>query len=146
MKLSQALKLKNRLAGELSRLQNILYRENSRRSDNPSKVNQAEVWAQIQKLSDELGVLKAKISAANIGIYPAIERMAEFKSRITYIATLPKRDTPDIQLIGRDQEKVEYTWTPFINQQMADELTATYQKQCDELQDKIDAYNANTDV
>jgi len=146
MKLSQALKLKNRLAGELSRLQNILFRENSRRSDNPSKVNQADIWIQIQKISDELGELKAKIAAANIGIYSAIERMAELKSRITYIATLPKRDTPDIQLIGRDQEKVEYTWTPFINQQMADELTSQYQKQCDKLQDKIDTYNATTDI
>lgn len=146
MKLSQALKLKNRLAGELVRLQNILQRENTRRSDNPSKVNQQEVWDKILKTSDELGELKAKISRANIDIYPVIERMAELKSRITYVQNLPKRDTPDIQLIGRDQEKIEYAWTPFINQEKADQLIAQYQKQTDDLQDKIDQYNANTDI
>lgn len=146
MKLSQALKLKNRLAGELVRLQNILQRENTRRSDNPSKVNQEEIWNNILKTSDELGVLKAQIAKANIGIYPKIERMSELKSRIVYVQGLPKRDTPEVQLIGRDQERSEYTWTPYINQEKCDELVASLQKECDKLQDEIDTFNAVTDI
>jgi len=68
------------------------------------------------------------------------------KSRIALVQSLPKRDTPDIQFIGRDQEKVVYTWTPFINQQQCDELVTKYQKECDTLQDEIDQYNSSTDI
>ena len=146
MKLSQALKLKNRLAGELARLQAILLRENTRRSDNPSQVNCKEVWEKILETSEKLGTLKAKIAAANVGIYSAIERMAELKSRIKFVQMLPKRDHPDIAAFGRDQVKVEYTWTPFINQQMCDELVALYQTQCDDLQDSIDTFNSQTTI
>ena len=146
IKLSQALKEKNRLAGHLSRLQNILIRENTRRSDNPSKVERDKVWAEIQAVSDSLGVLKAAIATANVPIYPAIERLAELKSRISYVNNLPKRDTPELQFVGRDQEKIEYTWDPFITQSMCDKLIVEYQHQCDELQDKIDTFNATTEL
>ena len=146
MKLNQALKLKNRLAGELVRNNQILTRENARRNDNPSKVNPEEIWNNILKISDELGILKAKIATANVPIYSKIERMAELKSRIAFIQTLPKREGEEVSLIGRDQEKLVYTWVSFINQQKCDELVREYQKDCDLLQDEIDQINANTDV
>ena len=146
MKLSQALKLKNRLAGELVRNNQILQRENTKRSDNPSQVNPEAVWNNILNLSNQLGELKAKISAANVPIYDKIERMAELKSRIAFVQQLPKRDTPEIQFVGRDQEKVEYTWTPYINQEKCDALVAEYQKQIDTYQDEIDKFNATTDI
>ena len=146
MNLSQALKQKNRLAGELVRQQLILSRENSRRSDSVSTVDRDAVWAKIQQLSEELGVLKGKITTANIGIYPLIERMAELKSRISYVQTLDKREGDEVSFVGRDQEKLVYTWNSTINQSRCDELVANLQVQINELQDKVDAYNATTTV
>ena len=146
MKLTLALKTKNRLAGELVRQQQILQRENARRSDSVSRVNRQEVWELILRLSDELGKLKGKITVANIGIYPTLERMAELKSRISFITALPKREGEEVTFVGRDQEKVVYTWDSCINQENADKLVSALQAQIDMCQDEIDGYNAVTEL
>jgi hypothetical protein len=145
MNLSQALKEKNRLAGELVRLQTIFSRENSRRDDNVSKVNPEEVWKKILETSDRLGALKAKIAVANIEIYPAIERMAELKSRIAYLAALSKREGPE-DVVGYNTPTLHYKWTAFMNQQRCDEEIAAVQLLCNDLQDKIDSHNATHEI
>ena len=80
MTLAQALKQKNRLAGELVRLQSIFQRENARRSDSVSEIDRMRIWESILETSRQLGELKGKIAKANIGIYSKIERMAEYIS------------------------------------------------------------------
>ena len=146
MKLSQALKAKNRLAGELVRQQQILQRENARRSDSKSQVDCEKVWQEILRLSDELGQLKGRITKANVGIYPALERMAELKARIGFVQSLPKRNDEEVQYVGRTEEKVSYQWSSFIDQEKADMLVASLQDQINDLQDEVDAYNATTEV
>lgn len=146
MKLSQALKEKNRIAGELVRQQQILQRENARRSDSISKVDRQALYNKILELSHALGELKGKITVANIGIYPTLERMAEYKSRIAYINLLPIREGEEISFIGRDQEKLVYTWNSYINQEKKDALIAQLQILINECQDKVDAYNATTEI
>ena len=146
MNLSQALKQKNRLAGELVRQQQILQRENTRRSDSVSNVDPKVVWDQIINLSDQLGELKGKITQANVGIYPALERMAELKSRIVFVQGMGKREGPEVTFVGRDQEKVEYTWTSFINQEAADKMILELQTKIDTAQDLIDQYNQRTEI
>ena len=47
MKIHKALKVKNRLAGEVARLMEILKRENSRRSDDTSTVERAAIHKQL---------------------------------------------------------------------------------------------------
>jgi hypothetical protein len=146
MNLSQALKQKNRLAGELVRQQQILQRENARRSDSVSTVDRDVVYQKILSLSDELGELKGKITQANVNIYPALERMAELKSRIAFIQGLAKREGEELVFVGRDQEQVKYQWDSYINQEKSDETVADLQEQINDLQDEVDAYNATTEV
>ena len=146
MTLSNALKQKNRLAGELVRQQQILQRENARRSDGVSTVDRDEVWNKIQQLSNELGDLKGKITIANVGIYVALERMAELKSRISYVQGLQKREGEEITFVGRDQEKLVYKWDSYINQEKCDGMVAALQLQINDLQDKVDSYNHKTEI
>lgn len=146
MNLAQALKQKNRLAGELVRQQQILQRENSRRSDSVSTVDREVVWTKIQNLSEELGILKGKITTANIGIYPVLERMAELKSRISFVQTLDKREGEEISFVGRDQEKLTYKWDSTINQTRCDELIAKLQTDINVLQDQVDLFNHQTEI
>ena len=146
MKLNQALKVKNRLAGDLVRQQQILQRENARRSDSVSKVDRSKVWENILAISDKLGELKARIATANVGIYPKLERMAELKARIAYITGLHKRDGEEITFEGLQREKVTYTWTSEINQEKADALVAQLQEQIAQLQDEVDEYNATYEI
>lgn len=146
LSLNQALKQKNRLAGEITRLQMILRRENSRRNDNPSKVDGLEVWEDIKKTAQKLHILKAAICQANPPIYPAIEKMAELKSLINFLHTVPTKEGEEILLVGRNQEKLTYTWTSFFNTEKIDEMVRYYQSQIENLQDEIDAFNAQTHI
>lgn len=146
MNLAQALKKKNRLAGEIVRQQQILQRENARRNDSVSKVNRQEILDKIQSLSTELGDLKGKISSANIGIYSALERMAELKSFIGFLQLLPKREGEEVSFVGRDQEKLVYTWDSLITQTDCDNRVALLQEKINGLQDQVDAYNATTTI
>ena len=146
MNLAQALKQKNRLAGELVRQQQILQRENARRSDSVSSVDRDVVYQKILGISDDLGELKGKITQANVNIYPALERMAELKARIAFIQGLQKREGEEVVFVGRDQEQVKYQWDSYINQETCDETVADLQEQINDLQDEVDAYNATTEV
>ena len=60
MNLAQALKLKNRLAGELVRQQEIVKRENARRSDNVSSVDRNVAFTKAIELSDKLSVRRCQ--------------------------------------------------------------------------------------
>ena len=144
MNLSQALKQKNRLAGELVRQQQILQRENARRNDSTSTVNREAVWNKIIQISEELGVLKGKICKANINIYPSLEQMAELKSRIVFLNSLQKTEGEEIAFIERNQEKQVYRWNSFINQEACDKMVAELQEKIYALQDKVDIYNSTT--
>jgi hypothetical protein len=146
MNLAQALKQKNRLAGELNRQQQILQRENARRSDSVSTVDRNAVLQRIITISVELGELKAKIAKANVGIYHALERMAEFKSQISFFQGLNKQVGEEVSFIGRDNEKLVYKWDSLITQEKCDEMVADLQEKINELQDEVDRYNAITEI
>ena len=87
MTLSKAFKSKNSLVGKLNQHKQILLRENSRRNDNVSKVNPAQIYDEMLFVSEKLGRLKAAIAKANIGIYDKIERMAELKDK-NYLSSI----------------------------------------------------------
>jgi hypothetical protein len=153
MKLAKALKVKNRLVGELNQLKVELQRENSRRNDNPSKVDCKSLYAEIEAKRDSLIALKAAICSANAGspnkdagIYQKIDKMSELKSFINFLAGLPKREGEELTLIGANREKLTYQWTAFINQERADALTKELQLEVNKLQDDVDEYNAVTEV
>ena len=153
MKLAKALKVKNRLVGELNQLKTELQRENSRRDDNPSKVDCKSLYDDIETKRDNLIALKASICSANAGspnkdagIYQKIDEMSELKSFINFLAGLPKREGEELTLIGVNREKLTYQWTAFINQEKADALTKELQLKINKLQDEIDEYNAVTEV
>ena len=58
MKLSKALKEKNRLAGEVARLKTIIQRENSRDTKSTSTVDVAATWTKFQEATEALILIK----------------------------------------------------------------------------------------
>jgi hypothetical protein len=146
MTISQALKSKSRMAGELVRLQAILQRENARKSDSVSTVNRQEVWDKIVKTSNDLGELKGKITIANIGIYPVLERMSELKSRIAFINNLPKKAGTEVEPSYGNQERITYTWDSFITQEKADEMIVLLQDEINQNQDSVDQFNHTVSI
>ena len=55
MNIAQALKQKNRLAGELVRQQQILQRENARRNDSVSRTDRQLIWRPSKNCPTNLG-------------------------------------------------------------------------------------------
>lgn len=146
MKIHKALKVKNRLAGEISKLQEILKRENSRRSDNPSTVNCEEIYKNYQDVAGKLIQIKSSISRASAGIASSLSKLSECKNQLNYLNSLPTRRGVEAVFIGRDQEKLEYTWDTFLSREDIDKLTSELQLAINNLQDEIDNYNSSTDV
>lgn len=147
MNLAQALKQKNRLVGEANRLLQIFSRENSRKDNTLSKVKPDEIWEQYLKIINELIEIKTKITIANINIYPSIVRMEELKARIGVILNLNKTEGEIAESYDRVTGKeIKVNFSAFINQDKADELIQQIQVEINELQDKIDSYNATTQI
>jgi len=146
MKIVKALKQKNRLAGEVASLQEVLKRENSRRSDNPSKIVVETVTSQLKLKREELIDLKGRISKASAGIASKLARLEETKQEKNYFAGLPTREGTEVAFVGRDQEKLEYVWTAYYNREGVDKKLAELQEEINNLQDEVDTFNASTDV
>jgi hypothetical protein len=142
LKLQTALKLKNRLAGEMSRLQAIVSRENSRRNDNPSKVKTGEVFAELKATRAKLIALKSAIAAANVEIYPKLAEMEEIKSFINFLQDLNTREGKEITHVGLHQEQLVYEWTVFLSQEVVDDMVKVQQDKIAVLQDEVDEFNA----
>ena len=146
MKINKALKVKNRLAGEISAKQDIFRRENSRRSDNVSTVDREKAFEEIVLLVDKLALLKGEISKATSEIAPKLSLQTEYKGFLNYLKSVPTRRGTEVTFVGRDQEKLAYDWTVFLTHEQQDILVSQYQEKINILQDEIDVFNATKEV
>ena len=145
MTINKALKVKNRLAGELSRLLEIAKRENSRRSDSTSTVDVEKVFGMIQEVRLKIATSKGELSIASAPIAAKLAELSELKTYINWLNGLPVREGQELVAIGQKEVK-EYTWTAFYNRQKLDGLLKDYQIIISNLQDEIDEFNAITKV
>ena len=149
MNLSKALKTKNRLTGEIARLQKQFLSSNykdSRIPDHPP-VSSYNIFIQLTDKTNELIALKTKIAAANVGIFESIERMAQLKSLLAQVELLPSEITAPQKVDRFDKEcKETYVLTPFITPTEKESMRASLQSKIEALQDQIDDYNAKTQI
>ena len=146
MKIHKALKVKNRLAGEVAALQEIFKRENSRRSDNPSQVDVVGVDGQLDAKRKELYQLKGAIAQATAPITPKLAELEEAKAEKNFLSGLPTREGEEISNALGGREIVKYQWAAYVNRSNLDCRLATVQDKINTLQDEVDDFNAKTDV
>lgn len=148
MNLAKALKHKNRLAGEISRLQKTFLSSNYKDSRLPAPpLNSSDAFIQLSEKTNELVVLKTKIAAANVGIFESIERMAQIKSLLAQVEALKADDIAAQKVDPYNKECVEkYVLTPYINSAEKENIRSSLQKRIEALQDEIDDYNAKTQI
>lgn len=145
MKLAQALKQKNRLVGEINKLRLLIARENSRRNDNTSTVSVLDAYKMLNSKRDELIKLKTAIAKANVGVYEYIETMGELKAHIAWFEGLPTQDGEEI-LPQYGTTPIKYVFNATFKRQDVDVEIAKLQSEINNLQDKIDNYNATTEI
>jgi hypothetical protein len=144
MKLVKALKLKNRLAGNIARTQALIERENSQ----PEKTyNHEKITLLVDNLfndRNELIELKAKIQVKTAPIAHKLIKLAELKGEITWFQELNCREGEFNQGYGAEKDIIVYK--AYYNQDTIDQMVGTIQEQIDELQDEIDDYNATKSI
>ena len=153
--LAQALKQKNRLAGEVARGREIVQRENSRKKSQPTRADVRAVFEENVVQMRTLAACKGAIAAANAGvvtgdqgIYGKLNLQAELRGLISFLKGLNTKEGEEVERVGflsRD-EASRTTYVATITRDEVDRLVATYQSEIEQLQDVIDEFNATTRI
>jgi len=153
--LAQALKLKNRLAGEVARLRQIVERENSRKESKPARADVRKAFDEGVARSRELAALKGAIAAANAGvvvgnhgIYGKLNLQAELRGLIAFLKELNTKEGEEVERVGflsRD-EATRAVYFAEIKRDEIDRSVVAYQTEIEQLQDQIDEFNAATRI
>jgi hypothetical protein len=153
--LSQALKHKNRLAGEIARLRAIVDRENSRKEAQPVRADVRKVFEQSVERARELAALKGAIAAANAGvtdgargIYGRLNLQAELRGLIAFLKELNCKEgetTERVGFLSRD-EATRVVFVAEIKKDEVDRFIASHEAEIATLQDEIDEFNAATRI
>ena len=155
LNLAQALKQKNRLAGEIARGREIVQRENSRKESQAARADVRAVFEANVARARELADFKGAIAAANAGvvkggrgIYGKLNLQAELRGLITFMKALNTMEGEEVERVGfmsRD-DAVRTVYVATIARDEVDRLVATYQAEIEQLQDEIDEFNATTRI
>ena len=148
VKLYTALKLKNRTASEVARLAGILKRDNSWELGKEPSYKHSKIWDEYHNQVYKLTEIKAAIAAANVGIYKDIETIAELKGEIALYQELDVKKGTEIESTGSwgDRVKIEKKYDCYLSRENIDQLIKDLQVKINEIQDRIDDYNATTEV
>lgn len=140
MKLAKALKSKNQLAGELTKLKELIAAQNVRTTKQKFDYDNRELLAQVKLKIDEIVKLKAAIAIANGEIYAQIFRLAELKGVLTIFKALETRSGSHREAIGFNAvEDVEYISQ--FSKVEADRIVAELTQEIQALQDSLDEFN-----
>lgn len=153
--LAQALKQKNRLAGEVARLREIVQRENSRKEKQAIRADVRATFEEAVRRSRELAAFKGRVAAANAGetdlsrgIYGKLNLQAELRGLIAFLKSLNTKEGEEVENVGflSRENAVVTVYVAEINRTEVDRLAAAWQKEIESLQDEIDEFNATTRI
>jgi hypothetical protein len=145
MKLAKALKEKNKLAGEVARLQKLIAEENVVEGKNERTFNPKDMYAALCKTQEELAVLKAAIAKANVLVQGKIFQMAELKARITFLKILPvKEGVTKNTWPAASVEGTEYHSA--LGKLFVEDEIAKCNIKIETLQEELDNFNFTTDL
>lgn len=137
--LAQALKEKNRISGEISRLWGLVAKENSCKEGHTRCIDVLKAREQIEGLTAKLIELKTKIGKANEGNLRDIYTMEECKNKMKRLAQVSTIEGAHHDRYDSDevtQYTVEITAKEIVEEQHQLQLM------CNRLQDAMDLYNA----
>ena len=135
--IAQALKLKNKLAVSIHRNWICINNYNSQIAGTVRPFNMEEILNEIYATTNDLVILKNQIHLASQPVREKIFRLSEIKSNLKKLADVPTnngkiRERYDNHIV--DMESV-------IDAAKIKELTIKFEKEADNLQDELDAFN-----
>lgn len=146
MKISKALKKKNKLVKEL---QVFLTRAQQTNSIIEGKTRYYEPRKMIDLANEkleELVSLKTKISVANQPIQSKIYKLSELKSLLTNIREISTDEGPnESSSFYREQNKI-IIYTSEIKTVEIDQMVKNIENEIESIQDELDVYNNTTEI
>lgn len=142
MNINQALKVKNRLIGEIKEQVEIAQKFNSIEKGNPRRYSVTDSLHKIEYLTLELVNLKTKIHKANEPVLDKIFLMSELKSFVKDLKKIPVEEGTIHSRYGSTQEQKEVE----INVSEMKTLIKEIETKISEIQDELDVFNAVTEV
>lgn len=146
MNLHKALKVKNRLAGDLANLQSQFSSMNCRtqsevdHSSTPIK----EIFGKLLKTTEQLQKLKSAIATATQPIVAKLVLLAEYKSEISFYRGININESTYAERF--DDRIIQKPYVVFLSEKERSEKIQNLNILIDELQDQVDAFNASTYV
>lgn len=153
MTISSGLKEKNRIAGKIATLQKRVKQFNKHEKGQDQDFNSLETLKSLQEEWAYLIALKTRLAIANVGIAEKLIKLTEAKAELTFWNGFTSYDA------GRAEEiEVENfrQGTEYVSKEkiIVSEITSKdvaghqerVQKEIENLQDEIDAYNATTQI
>lgn len=141
--LAKALKLKNRITGKVNTLTSDITANNSYLVENEAyKVDVLSLMEKRKTLVHALVTLKNAIYKANLPISFSIELLREKKSDCTFLKSIHVFE--GVQVVSYSEAKNEYVSQ--IKKVELNEMVSKLQNEIDDLQDRIDAFNATSDT
>jgi len=137
LSLSKALKVKNRLAGRLAKVNLTVATYNCTVEGRKDEVDVKELDTQRTALVAALVDLKTSIYEANKGIYRAIILIGEKKGEVEFLSGLNTKHGTEPSYQG-----TTVTYVSVIQKQEVDKRVKQLEREIDDLQDQIDKYNA----
>jgi hypothetical protein len=144
MTIKQALKEKNKLVKKIGENTKLMQQYNSVEVGNQRPYSTIVLYKEIQKDTQELAFLKAKIHIANTPVMEDIFWMSEMKSTI---AALKKMDCTDGKS-NRDRYRMEseLVMTSEISLVSRNQEIKMLEAKIEEIQDKLDTFNVTTEI
>jgi hypothetical protein len=139
MTIKQALKAKNKLVAEIKEQYKIAKEYNSIEVGNKRRFGIKSALDKADALSKELVALKAKLHAANTGVYDKIFEMSELKSQIKELRAIP---TTEGKASSRYGSVVEIKEVEIDALELA-KMIKGIEARIEVLQDELDTHNAS---
>ena len=136
--LAKALKVKNRLAGRLAKVQADIQAFNSVPEGQAGQVDVAALVKTRDELVAALVGLKTAVNEANREVQRVIYELAEAKASAQFLAGVPTRHGPQPPCYPAT---VEVTYVAAIKKADVDALVARLEKEIDRLQELLDQFN-----
>ena len=148
--LHKALKIKNRLAGELAKLQIIANQNNSVREDQKEgkSIDLRKTWEEMAKTRKALIDLEGRIATATAPIAAKLVELAELKAEIAFLESLAIQEgsTDVVTGYGANSSAKTVKWHTYISQEQRNSLAREFKDKIELLQDEVDEFNAKTKI
>jgi hypothetical protein len=144
--LAKALSIKNRLAGRLSQAQSNVQTYNSVLAGQRDATGQTDVdvraeFERYQALQGALVAVKSAIQRANVPVLEDILQLGELKARVQLLTNLNTKNGTEPGFNG-----VEFLYVATLTKPEVQGLTRRLEAEIDRVQDRLNAYNATTQV